>query len=62
MRSSLLKAGTALAAAATLALGFTAPAGALAPAVTVSANVSGTDLIINEAYLSGGSAGAAFKN
>lgn len=62
MRSSFVKVGTALASAAALAIGFTAPAGALAPAVVLPANVSGTDLIINEAYLSGGSAGAAYKN
>lgn len=62
MRSSLLRAGTALAAAAVLAAGFTAPAGALAPAVVIPANVSSTDLIINEAYLVGGSAGQPYKN
>lgn len=47
----------ALAATCVFALG----AGALG-AAPASADVSGTGVVINEAYLSGGSAGAAFKN
>lgn len=48
--------------AAALTAGFAAVPLAVLPAAPASANPAGTGVVINEAYLSGGSAGAAFKN
>ncbi|WP_259363146.1 ExeM/NucH family extracellular endonuclease [Microbacterium esteraromaticum] len=49
-------------AALALTTAFTMSMGALIAAPAAMADVAGTGVVINEAYLSGGSAGAAFKN
>ncbi|NKX49769.1 ExeM/NucH family extracellular endonuclease [Arthrobacter deserti] len=48
--------------AAALTAGLAAPPLAVLPALPAAASPDGTGVVINEAYLSGGSAGAAFRN